>query len=171
MASPSSSLTRDIVTPVTIVLFVVSTVTGVMLLVHWNGGLVKFSHEWLSVVFSAIALWHLARNWKPFLGYLRRRLALVAFMVSLAASVVITGLTGTTASVSPGAVFRTVSAAPLEAAAPAFGLSLEDAEAVLSAAGITATPDETLAAIGARSGLGGPGIMTVLATGRQVAGH
>src|SRR4051812_47741740 len=63
--------TRDVVTPVTIVAFVVSTVTGVMLLLHWNVGLVRFSHEWLSVVFSAVAVWHLARNWKSFTAYLR----------------------------------------------------------------------------------------------------
>lgn len=164
MASTTKTMTRDIATPVTIVLFVVSTVTGVMLLAHWQSGLVRFSHEWLSLVFAVIAVWHLVKNWRPFLSYLKRRLPLVAFVVSLAASVVITGMTGSTAAVSPGAVFHAVSATSLEAAAPAFGLDLAEAQARLRAAGIdTAAPDETLEAIGARSGLGGPGVMTVLA--------
>jgi hypothetical protein len=164
MPPSPKTLTRDIATPVTVVLFVVSTVTGIMLLAHWQSGLVRFSHEWLSLVFAAIAVWHLAKNWRPFVAYLKRRLPLVAFAASLAVSVIVTGLTGSTAAVSPGAVFHAVSGATLAAAAPAFGLDLDEALARLRAAGIeTAAPDETLEAIGARAGLGGPGIMTVLA--------
>lgn len=154
---------RDIVTPVTIVTFIVSTVTGVMLLLHWNAGLVRFSHEWLSMVFSAVALWHLARNWKSFTGYLRRNAALAVFAASLAVSVVFTGMTGTTSNVSPGAVFRALSSASVESAAPAFGLTPAAAIAVLKAENIEATGGETLNAIGARTGLGGPGIATILA--------
>jgi len=86
MSPNPRALTRDIVTPVTVVAFVVSTVTGVMLLAHWNAGLVRFSHEWLSVVFSAVAAWHLFRNWKAFKQYLKRNAALAAFGVSLVAS-------------------------------------------------------------------------------------
>ncbi|KAA5606090.1 DUF4405 domain-containing protein [Roseospira marina] len=159
----SSVLSRDIVTPVTIILFGVSTVTGIMLLVHWQGALVKPSHEWLSVVFSAIAVWHLVRNWRPFLGYLRRRVAVVALAVSLVLSVVFTGMTGTTAPVSPGAVFHALAEASLADVAPAFGLELDQARATLRAAGVDATGDDTLATIGARAGLGGPGVMTLLA--------
>jgi len=155
---------RDVVTPVTVVTFVVSTVTGVMLLLHWNAGLVRFSHEWLSMVFSAVALWHLARNWRSFTGYLRRNAALAVFAASLAASVVFTGMTGTTSNASPGAVFRALAGATVESAAPAFGLTPAAAIAVLKAADIEATGGETLSAIGARTGLGGPGIATILAT-------
>ncbi|MQX38408.1 DUF4405 domain-containing protein [Roseospira navarrensis] len=169
--SASKTMTRDIVTPVTIVLFVVSTVTGVMLLLHWQGGLVRFSHEWLSLVFSAVAVWHLVKNWRPFMAYLKRRLALVALGVSLAASVVITGLTGSTASVSPGAVFHAMAEAPLSTAAPALGLEAPAALALLRDAGIEATGGETLAVIGARSGLGAPGVMTLLAQGPTGEDH
>jgi len=163
MAAPTKTMTRDIVTPVTIVLFIVSTVTGVMLLLHWQGGLVKFSHEWLSVVFSIIAVWHLVKNWRPFMAYLKRSLPLVAFVASIVLSVVFTGMTGSTSNVSPRAVFGAISQAPLAAAAPAFGLDLEAAQALLSDAGVEATGTETLNAIGERSGLGGPGVMTLLA--------
>lgn len=157
-------LSRHIVTPVTIVLFVVSTVSGVMLLAHWNAGLVRFSHEWLSLVFSAIALWHLVRNWNAFAAYFRRNAARVAFALSLAASLLITGMTGSTSAVKPGAVFRALSGATLEAAAPAFGMAPATAIAVLRAAKVEATGGETLNQIGARAGIGGAGVASILAT-------
>ncbi|WP_137181225.1 DUF4405 domain-containing protein [Roseomonas sp. AR75] len=158
-------ITRDVVTPVTIVAFLVSTVTGIMLLLHWNAGLVRFSHEWLSVVFSAVAIWHLTKNWRPFAGYLRRNLALAAFVVSAGASVAFTGMTGSTSNASPGAIFGALSRARLEAAAPAFGVTPDAAVARLRAAGIEAAPHETLATIGDRAGRSGAEVATLLARG------
>ncbi|WP_026381485.1 DUF4405 domain-containing protein [Afifella pfennigii] len=154
---------RNIVTPVMIVLFVVSSVTGVMLLFHWYGGLVRFSHEWLSIAFIALGGWHLVRNWKPFTLYWKRSAAVAAFAVSLAASVLITGMTGTSSNVSPGAVFRAVTSASLEDAAPAFGLTPEKAVEVLKGAAIAAESGETLNAIGARAGRSGAEVASLLA--------
>jgi hypothetical protein len=164
-ASPGLArlVVRDVVTPVTIVTFVVSTVTGLMLLLHWNAGLVRFSHEWLSVVFSAIAIWHLAKNWRSFTGYLRRNLALSSFVASAVIAVAVTAMTGTTSNASPGAVFGALSRAKLEMAAPAFGVSPEAAVARLRAAGLEAAPGETLAAIGSRAGRSGAEVATILA--------
>lgn len=156
--------TRDVVTPVTIVAFLVSTVTGVMLLLHWNVGLVRFSHEWLSVVFSAVAIWHLARNWKSFTAYLRRNAGLAVFAISLAASIVFTGFTGTSSSASPGAVFRALANATLDKAAPAFGMTSSEAIALLTSANIEALGSETLNGIGTRTGVGPAAIATLLAT-------
>lgn len=168
MAITSRTLTRDVVTPVTIVTFVVSTVTGIMLLGHWNAGLVRVSHEWLSVVFSAIALWHLVKNWRGFTGYLKRNTALAAFAISLVLSVVVTGMTGTTGSgsVNPGAVFGALSGASLAIAAPALGLTPDGAVAVLKAANIDADPDDSLTAIGARARLSGAAVASLLAAKR-----
>ncbi len=164
VAFDTRALTRHVVTPVTIVTFIVSTVTGIMLLGHWNAGLVRFSHEWLSVVFSAIGLWHLAKNWGAFKGYLKRNAALAAFAVSLVLSVGITAMTGTSGQASPGAVFGALSRAPLELVAPAFGLTPDQAIARLKMANIQAVGPETLAVIGARAGIGGPGVASILAT-------
>lgn len=159
-------VTRDVVTPVTIVTFVVSTVTGVMLLLHWNAGLVRFSHEWLSVVFSAIGLWHLVKNWTAFKAYLKRNGALAAFVASLAVSVAFTGMTAspTASSVNPRAIFGALSQATLERAAPAFGLDPDAAVVRLKAANIDAGRGETLDAIGTRSGKGAAGIASILAS-------
>lgn len=160
------TLTRDIVTPVTITTFVVSTVTGIMLLVHWKVGLVKFSHEWLSLVFSAVGIWHFAKNWRAFTPYFKRNAAVVTLAVSLIVSVIITGMTGTTSNVSPGAVFRALSNATLDTAAPAFGMAPNDAITLLKAANIEAAGGETLGEIGKRAGLGAPAITSILATRR-----
>ena len=164
----SKTMTRDMVTPVTIVTFVVSTVTGVMLLLHWNTGLVRFSHEWLSMVFSTIALWHLVKNWQAFLGYLKRYAAQAAFIASIVLSVVFTGMTGTTGggSVNPGAVFGALSGATLDAAAPALGLTPDKAMEVLKAANIDAAPGDTLTAIGERAGRNGAAVASLLAAKR-----
>ncbi|HYG86722.1 MAG TPA: DUF4405 domain-containing protein [Azospirillum sp.] len=166
MSALAKTVTRNIVTPVATVLFIVSTVTGVMLLAHWNAGLVRFSHEWLSMAFSAVAIWHLVKNWNAFTLYLKRNLALAAFVVSLVGSVAITGMTGTTSNVSPGAVFRALSSATLDAAAPALGVTPATAIAVLKAANIDAAGSETLDQIGRRAGIGGPGVASILATKR-----
>lgn len=164
MSATSKFLAREIVTPVTIVAFAVSTVTGIMLLLHWNAGLVRFSHEWLSVVFSAVAIWHLVRNWTPFLLYLKRNAARAAFLLSLLGMLAFTGLTGSTSPVNPGAVFRALSNATLETAAPALGIGTDRALGLLAEAGIAATPTDTLQQIGTRSGLGPAGVASTLAT-------
>ncbi|MBP2297822.1 DUF4405 domain-containing protein [Azospirillum picis] len=167
MAINVQVVTRDVVTPVTLVTFFVSTVTGIMLLGHWNAGLVRFSHEWLSVAFSAIAAWHLAKNWRAFTGYLKRNAARAAFTASLVASVVFTGMTGSTgAGANAGAVFRALSESSLETAAPALGLGVEKALGVLKAAGIDAAPGDSLDAIGQRSGRNGAAVASLLASQR-----
>ncbi|PWC45698.1 DUF4405 domain-containing protein [Azospirillum sp. TSO22-1] len=165
MSAALRTVSRTIVTPVTIVLFVVSTVTGIMLLLHWQAGLVRFSHEWLSIAFSAIAVWHLVRNWTAFIQYFRRNLALGAFAVSLIASVVITGMTGAPSSnANPGAIFRALSASTLETAAPALGLTPAAAIQTLKTANIDAAASETLTQIGAKAGMNGAGVASLLVT-------
>jgi hypothetical protein len=163
------TIRRDVVTPATTVLFVVSTVTGVMLLLHWQGGLVRASHEWLSIAFGAFAAWHLAKNWRAFLPYLRRNAAILTLVVSLVASVVFTALTGSTeaAGGGPRQVLEALSGATLEAAAPAFGLDEAAALAILQEAGFDrAAPADTLAAIGAGDGRSAMAVMGVLAAAR-----
>jgi hypothetical protein len=148
----SWSMGRDVVTPGTAVLFVVSTVTGIMLLLHWQSGLVHTSHEWLSVVFSAIAIWHLVKNWRAFSLYLKRNVPLVAIALTLVASLAFTAATARGPGGNPQAIIGTIAAQPLSAVAPAMGLDQARAVALLREAGIDATDHESLAAIAGRSG-------------------
>ncbi len=50
------SFAQDVVTPATAVLVVASTVTGIMLRLPWQSGLVHAAHELLCVLFVAVAL-------------------------------------------------------------------------------------------------------------------
>jgi hypothetical protein len=146
------SMGRDVVTPGTAVLFVVSTVTGIMLLLHWQSGLVHASHEWLSVVFSAVAIWHLVKNWRAFSLYFRRNVPLVAIALTIVASLAFTAATARGPGGNPRAIIGAIAAQPLAAVAPAMGLDQARAVALLREAGIDATDHEPLAAIAGRSG-------------------
>lgn len=163
MASLNPTYVRNIVTPVSAVLFIVSTITGMMLFFHWQGGLVKASHEWLSIAFSAIVIWHLVRNWTSFSNYFRNNIALSAIIISLVASLAFTGMTGRTGGGSPRIVFKAVSQASVEHAAPAFGLTTAEAMARLKAAGYSGAPSDSLNAVGKRAGKRGSDVMMLLA--------
>ncbi len=154
---------RDVVTPVAAITFIVTALTGIMLLLHWNTGLVRTAHEWLSLVFAGLALWHLARHRKSFAAHLKRHSAVAVMMISLLASIAFTGVTANPASVEPGAVFRSLGAASLEMAAPAFGLRRDQAVTALAKVGIDAAGYETVQQIGMRSGLEAAGVITILA--------
>ncbi|MCA9595292.1 MAG: DUF4405 domain-containing protein [Myxococcales bacterium] len=60
-------------TPLPMALFFVTAITGIMMFFHLGDRLVKGIHEWLSIVFVLGAVLHVARNWKPFRGYLKTR--------------------------------------------------------------------------------------------------
>jgi Domain of unknown function (DUF4405) len=167
MSTTQQSLARNTITPIAAVLFLVSTITGVMLFFHYKGGLVKESHEWLSIVFSVIAIWHLVRNWSRFTPYFKRNSALVAFGLTLIASLAFTAATGRDSGGGPRMVFMALSNATLEHTAPAFNLSLDEAMKRLKLAGYDAVPNETLNIIGKRAGKRGGDILFILAKKKE----
>jgi hypothetical protein len=160
------ALSRDIVTPSTAVLFLVSTVTGLMLFVRWQSGLVHSAHEWLSIAFSALAIWHVSRNWRAMLTYFRRGPAMAALAACLALSLIFTAATGSTSTGGgPRVVFEALGKATLVTAAPVFGLEPDAAIALLADAGIVgAMPTATLASIGAEAGRSTGDVIATLAT-------
>ena len=161
--SPTPSIARDVVTPVTAILFIVSTVTGVMLLLHWKGAWVHASHEWLSLVFSAIAIWHLVRNWRTFTRYFKSSPALSAAVIALAVSLVFTYMTARDAGGGgPRKVFMTLSRATVTQVAPAFGLTPDAALARLKQAGYSGSAEESLNAIGQRANKRGADVIMLL---------
>ncbi len=78
-------------TTMTMALFAVSAVTGVMMFFHLLTPYVKDMHEWLSFVLLAPIAFHVYRNRLPIYGYIKRRalvvptaiatIAVVAFLV------------------------------------------------------------------------------------------
>ncbi|MBK1624008.1 DUF4405 domain-containing protein [Afifella marina] len=169
MDSRGSDPTDTIVKPAMIALLVVSGVTGIMMLTHRYSDLVRFAHEWLSVLFIVAALWLLVRNWRIFARSFKRGSGRGAFGIALVASVALTGMTGNAQHVSPTTVLQALSSAPLEKAAPAFGLEPETALAVLHQAGIKASLGDTLSTIGARNGTNGAEIASRLAEQAQAS--
>jgi hypothetical protein len=84
-------MTRDWITPITTGAFLLTAVTGILLFFHAATGLNKAVHEWLSWVFLAGAILHLALNFAPFKKYLTQRRAQVlmgSFVLLLALSFV-----------------------------------------------------------------------------------
>lgn len=66
-------------------LFAVVAVSGVMMFFHVGKGTVAEMHEWLSIVFVAVAGLHVYRNWNAFLGYFRRGTIAVPAALTIAA--------------------------------------------------------------------------------------
>jgi hypothetical protein len=84
-------MTRDWITPITTGAFLLTAVTGVLLFFHAATGLNKAVHEWLSWVFLAGAVLHLALNFAAFKKYLTQRkgqVLLGSFILLLALSFV-----------------------------------------------------------------------------------
>lgn len=73
-------------TPVTVGVFVVSAVTGVLLFFHLGERLVKGLHEWIGLAFVAFALLHILRNWRALVGYARKPVLWVGCAASLVAA-------------------------------------------------------------------------------------
>ncbi len=66
-------MTREWITPITTGAFLLTAVTGVLLFFHADTGLNKAVHEWLSWIFLAGAVLHLAVNFTAFKKYLTQR--------------------------------------------------------------------------------------------------
>ncbi|MCT8266437.1 hypothetical protein NYQ83_04050 [Afifella sp. JA880] len=169
MASLGSDPTGTIVKPAMVALLVVSGVTGIMMLTHRYSDLVRFAHEWLSVLFIVAALWLFLSNWRAVARSFKRSAGRGAFGIALMASVALTGMTGNAQHVSPTTVLQVLSNAPLEKAAPAFGLEPETALEMLHQAGIKASLGDTLSTIGARNGTNGAEIASRLAEQAQAS--
>jgi hypothetical protein len=82
---------RKWATPVTIGAFILSAVTGIMLLFKVNIGMTKQVHEWLSLILVAGTIFHVMANWRLFTGYFSSRLGWIiigAFLFITCASMV-----------------------------------------------------------------------------------
>ncbi len=145
------------VTPLTIAVFTVIGVSGLMLFFGFFEGQVKEMHEWLGVAFVLVALLHVAKNWRPFTLMLRLP-AMKASVgaVALAATVFVVGATmgGGERGNPVRAVAQAVETAPLETAAAVFGLTRDEVLTRLHDAGIDASAEaRTLAEIGQQTGV------------------
>lgn len=137
-------------TPGTIVLSVVVAVTGIILFFHLAKGAVETIHEWVGIAFVAVAVLHAVRHRGSFAMQMRQRTnqALAAAMaLGVAAFVVLTP------AKPPGNPMVQLALeahkAPIAQLAPVIGTDAGGIVARLAEAGISALPDDSLAALAA----------------------
>lgn len=75
-------------TAATAALFLVVAASGIAMFFHVGEDLVKELHEWLAVVMVAFAALHIFKNWKPLVGYFRRRTILAPLALTTIAAAV-----------------------------------------------------------------------------------
>jgi hypothetical protein len=67
---------RSWATPITIGSFVISALSGVILFFHWNIGMMKPAHEYLSWFLIVGVAMHIVINWRSMLGYFKKPIPL-----------------------------------------------------------------------------------------------
>lgn len=143
---------RKYATPLSLVTGLAVSVTGLMLLFGIRGEMGDL-HEWIGVAFVAAILMHIVRNWKP-LGFMfkSKKPAAVAVIGGLALAVLIvlhipTG-GGQGHGGGPWMVVDRVANVPIAQAAPALGLTPDQAVVKLRQGGVPVDgAHETLTAI------------------------
>lgn len=146
--SPKPSWLRRVATPSSIAVFTVLAVTGILLFFHLAERQVKELHEWIGMVFVAVSLLHIARNWPAYRAHLKGRALWIATALVLS---------GTAAMVVPTlqeseerggglrAVLGALTRASLQDLAPALGTEPEALVAKLKAAGFpSAAADKSI---------------------------
>lgn len=99
------------------ILFTILAVTGIFMFFHMETGGMKLMHEYLGLVFVAVAAIHLFMNWKPFVSYLKFPAVQVigAILLVVATGVYIAGSSGKENPIK--AVAMKVPAAPISVTA------------------------------------------------------
>ncbi|MBB3973942.1 DUF4405 domain-containing protein [Hansschlegelia beijingensis] len=143
-------------TPLTTGLFLVSAVSGVALFFRWQPAAFHLMHEWLSLALLVPFGLHLWKNWKPMVGYLKRKTLIIPLLASILVAVpfAVNGMMKSRGG-SPG--FRAMSVltkAQLSDLAPILKASPEDLVARLRADGHKVdTAEATLEGVAASSGV------------------
>lgn len=132
-------LSREWATPITIGVFAIMSVTGILMFFHLNTGLNKPVHQWAGLVMVAGVALHVAVNWRAFQiyflsGVLGRAIIGLGIAV-LALSFLPLGAKG---GASPGALaLNAIAKAPISAVAPLTGKPAAQVLEDLAKAGIT----------------------------------
>ena len=136
---------RNWATPLVMGLFLLMSVSGVLMFFHWDTGLTAGAHQWCSWLFLLGAGGHIAANFRPFKNHLNfrwGRVSIAAFATVLAASVFSWGLV--TGSQLERPIVQALVDAPLSSLT---GVTHTEPDALLGklkAHGIAATPEQSI---------------------------
>jgi hypothetical protein len=156
-------LLRNYATALAAGVFVVVGISGTMLFFHLAEGRVKEAHEWFGLLFVTAGVFHVVRNWKPFVhlvGLVRTQAVIGVVMATTLAFVVLSPAEG--GNPMKRAAFA-LQQAPISAVAPALGLTLEQLTARLTAGGITVSDSsQSLAQIAADRNIPPPRLFALI---------
>ncbi|WP_432734547.1 DUF4405 domain-containing protein [Maridesulfovibrio sp. FT414] len=79
---------RSFLSPVVAFTFVPVALTGILLLFHIRFPGIKDIHNWIGLAFVIFSSFHIAVNWKPLVGYLRKTTSKYALITAVALTVV-----------------------------------------------------------------------------------
>jgi hypothetical protein len=139
-------ISREWATPLTIGVFALMSITGLLMFFHLDSSLQKTVHEWAGWVVVAAAVLHVTANWLGFKRYFKPGLGATVIAVCalvIGASFVPLGGQGGEPQSPPAIAMRAISQAPLKSVAPLFGKSSEQALQALAGAGIALADDNT----------------------------
>ncbi len=143
-------------TPLTTGLFAISTISGVALFFHWQSRAFHSMHEWLSMILLLPFAFHVWKNWRSLIGYLKRGTLVIPVVLCLLAGVpfAYSSLTSTGSGGNPAVrVVSLLTEASLAELAPALKTTPDALLTTLMEQGFQVeSTDQTLAAVAKASG-------------------
>lgn len=133
---------RSWITPLLIGSFLLSAVTGILMFFHWDMGLNKLAHEWLSWLLITSAILHILFNlpaFKRYFGQTTARRVIFAGVIVLGLSFLSPG--GKKPEPAFAGPVRALAAVPLPVLAQVAGVSLPELKQRMAAAGLNAEQD------------------------------
>ena len=160
---------KNYATPLVVAIFLAIATTGLMMFFGIAAHDVHELHEWIGVTFVAVAVLHIAWNWRSLTVRLRQTRAVV---VILGIVVVAGGLIGYNQFKPEEArgggtrqIVMTLARAPIATMAPALGLTADTVVARLKARGIEADAQQSLGDIARRQNREVPGLFNAIMGG------
>ena len=141
------STMKDIATSSTTIVFVIISVTGIMLYFHLFNGYIKSLHEILGLLFVAAAAFHIFVNWKSMKNYFSKKIFL-SFLIlfTLISASFITQSLEQTANPKKY-VLQHVMKAPLQTSFKILNLDEQAALALLQSKGFTVSKQHSIQSI------------------------
>jgi len=136
---------RTWATPLTIGSFILMSISGLLMFLHWDTGLVAGAHQWVSLLFLLGVGGHVTANFRPFKNHLHSRwgqASVAIFVTVLAASVFSWGLV--TGSQLQRPILLALADAPLSSLADITRTEPRALLEKLQARGITATSGQSI---------------------------
>lgn len=137
---------RDWTTPLTIGVFALMAITGVLMFFHLNNKLQEDVHAWAGWVLLGGVVLHVVSNWLGFKRHfqsLGRAPAVGALAVVVLAASFALAPGGDQPPSVPGMAIKAIATAPLRQVAPLFGKTPDQARSELASAGIVLTDVDT----------------------------